>query len=217
MASDPHYYPSRLSTVDPHTGKVWRSFWHFGHLHRVVVLPDFFNDTRPAILAWGVNNKLDGFGDGLRGNERQLAHWDLVPVVMILDPANMDGLGPPPTNRIPSIPAARPHAYAFLDMPFSSDVPRIEVGGARGDSAKRGEIAGIAGLGLSPFDARDGTGPWLTVDIVAPDCGRGRNRALLTVDRNLQVRAVEVDSGDVLGRSAEYWRPIIQNGKYVTD
>jgi len=119
-------YPRRVSIIDPDTGDTRSTFWHMGNIDEIIVVDEFpysAEDHRPAIVAIGVNNKLDGFGHPVSGRDvvqrgrplRETKH-DQVPVVMVLDPQNMEGLGPPRTDRI-NLPPITPWAYAFLDFP----------------------------------------------------------------------------------------------------
>lgn len=119
-------YPTRIAILDLQRRGFKSSFWHMGHIVQILVLDGFFSDGRPAIAARGLNNKLDGFDDELPG-PRTASQWDITPVVMILDPLNMDGLGPPLTDRLPSLPTAAPMAYALLNTPYVRTVARIGV------------------------------------------------------------------------------------------
>jgi hypothetical protein len=126
-ANDFEQYPARVAVIDARDGHELARFWHFGRIERVVVLDDFFENDRPAILAWGVNNKLDGFGDPAPrpyapgpGEDPPATDLAIVGVVMILDPQAMDGIGPPRTTRT-GLPYAAPYAYAFLDLPSGRD------------------------------------------------------------------------------------------------
>jgi serine/threonine protein kinase len=156
-------YPTRITVIDPLVGAIKATFWHFGHIEQVQLVPNYLGAEHPALLARGINNKLDGFyldaieprDDGPPvGAEDRAAHqetnpptdFDYVPVVFILDPQRMNGIGPPRTCRMDpyrrrpvgcsgahsadSSPCAaepncigddNPYAYAFLDM--ASDMP----------------------------------------------------------------------------------------------
>ena len=115
------HYATRVSILDSATGTdplKAAPFGTWGRLEHISVEPDYFENGRPALLVWGNNNKLDGFHgvrrpEGIAIDEDEaVAHWDLVPVFVILNPTNMDGLGPPHTNRV-NIPTAYVHAYAY--------------------------------------------------------------------------------------------------------
>ena len=54
-------YPARLSIIDPRMGAVRSTFWHMGNFTQILVAPDFLGPGKPAIIAQGHNNKLDGF------------------------------------------------------------------------------------------------------------------------------------------------------------
>ncbi len=227
VASDPHDYPTRLSLIDPHTGKETQSFWHFGHINGVMVLPSFFPDGRPAILAWGLNNKLDGFNDGVRYDELQLAHWDQVSVIMILDPSELEGLGPPLTHRMPGTKSARPYAYAFLDRACevgTSYVP--EKHPAEREMVVKDltahDIAYLESVQIAPRRGDDGSDPWFELYITAHLGGGKMLRGpYLTVDRHLKLRHVErkiFPTARERGTRAfweRHWKRVVEKGQYI--
>ncbi|HPF39400.1 MAG TPA: serine/threonine-protein kinase [Phycisphaerae bacterium] len=125
-------------------------FLHFGNIDGIVAVENFFPDNagvcgRPALVAWGVNNKLDGFGQGggledIPSEDYPVRYtsYDMVPFVMILDPTEIEGVGPPDAASVldtawfkrqslsqqdslaavaTRLTPAHIHAYAFLDMP----------------------------------------------------------------------------------------------------
>ena len=92
-AHDAIEYPSRISIIDPRTWRLRSTFWHFGQFSRVFVVPDFFGPRRPAIVAEGNNNKLDGFREPRPEDARAVAHYDRVPMLLILDPRIWRGWG----------------------------------------------------------------------------------------------------------------------------
>ncbi len=127
VAGDIHEYPTQISIFNPRTGDIGETFWHFGRIKGISLIDDYFPDGngggRPAIIAWGFNNKLDGFGQhestnskSLPNEDKPVVEYDIVPVLMILDPLNMNGLGPPRTSRVP-LPIASVVACAYLDLP----------------------------------------------------------------------------------------------------
>lgn len=141
--SDTNGYPGALVRLDPHTGAIHSTFWHWGNLNAILVVEDFFADGRPALVARGVNNKLDGFNQPQEDDpDRMLVRLDphmgaihsehdddpaeaptkyeMVHVVMILDPLDMDGLGPPHVPERIAIDPAPCVAYAFLDLASAS-------------------------------------------------------------------------------------------------
>jgi hypothetical protein len=122
-AHHPSQYPARVSLLDPLSGECDSTFWHMGHIHGMRVERNLFGD-RDGILVWGINNKLDGFAeppmdvDWVEGDDLPVTDWDMVPVVMVLDPhpEKLAGLGPPRTKRLgPDVKPASPHAYAFIN------------------------------------------------------------------------------------------------------
>ncbi len=126
-------YPTSLSIIDPHTGRVQWTFFHMGDIAGFVTIPGFFEDGTPAIVAWGVNNKLDGFdspnppraSNPEPVEETPRTCYDHVPMVMILKPYTdtadwqftPQGVGPPRTPRLKNLGFVMPFAYAFLDLP----------------------------------------------------------------------------------------------------
>ncbi len=234
-ARDEIEYPTRISIIDPRTPAVHSSFRHMGHLVNLRIVGNFFDGERPAIMTTGLNNKLCGFDDGLREGERQLTQYDIVPVITILDPQHMDGLGPPYANpnRFPEgFKPVIPHAYAFLDLPYSSKVFRVSYTSRNESPTKHklpddlspeqmGYIATVDGHDEYSAGRSDGTAPWFSIDIRRPGPQKSLGRVILIVDRNLKLRDVRLITvgGELEGVTKEYWeqfwRPIIQNGKYV--
>ena len=224
VASEIGQYPTRVSIVDPENGAFGSTFWHMGNIEGLQVEPDFFAKGHPALLAWGINNKLDAFDERhLPGDGEQRAQWDFVPVLMVLDPVNMNGLGPPRIDpgRDVNIPATYPYAYAFLDAPTAADTPfkpRTEALGTR--LALEEESARIRSV--DPPSLLDGgvASPWFKINIHTWPQGHGRVE--LTVDRNLEIRNVrnvpgasEADKDE--GQWRSLWHVIIRDGQYVNE
>jgi hypothetical protein len=224
-AHDRANHPSRISLINAGSGEVSSSFWHFGHLHGVRVVYEYFDDGRPAILAWGLNGRLDAWETGPRPGERQFAHWDVVAVVMVLDPREMNGVGPPATDsgRELVFPFARPWAYAFMDLPYTRGMDAVpERGAVRGQQHPKPPAASHSANIQEVRDAlqrpEQDSGPWFELIIVGAYEGeKSRTLASLIVDRNLELRLVG-PSGEPDKPTAtkeywnQYWHPIIQNG-----
>ncbi len=51
LASDPREYPTRISVLDPRSGQIRSTFWHFGDISSIRLVRNYFDDGRPAILA----------------------------------------------------------------------------------------------------------------------------------------------------------------------
>ena len=233
VASHPDLYPTRLSVIDPGSGAIRSTLWHFGQLQGLRLVSDLFEDHRSAVVAWGQNNKLDGFNDGLQGAEQQFAHWDMVPFVMVLHPDHMDGLAPPPVDpqRLadrpwPARQAARVWAYAFLDRPsdaFGAHIPTARPRLADADwrqTMPEAFVAAIADV-ASPASL-PGASLAIAVTIAESDAHRVYD-ARLQVDRTLAlVDILEAPSGarGKLGTDKDfwqqYWRPIMRNGRYLS-
>lgn len=231
VAHDPQEYATRISLVDPTSGEVRHTFWHFGHIWGIRLLAGYFKDGRPALLAWGLNNKLDGFDDELRAGEQQFAHWDKVPVVMILDPLNMDGLSPPRTapSRELNLPPARPIAYAVLDLASRRTEPYIRDGQAprkepRPTNLAADHVATIQDVDNALHCNDEATAPWLRLVIQSGDDNSIKFPNPI-VDRNLELCDLTpiTVSGDTIGITRDYWfqywgrywRVIVKNGEYV--
>ena len=228
VAQDQDNYPTRVSLVDPGSSDVLSSFWHFGHIEHIEIVPGYFKDGRPALMARGYNNKLDGFADESADGSELFAHWDVVSVLMILDPKKMNGIGPPPTDRLP-VAGGNPYTYAFLDRPYHLDALEVTVVGGtrratRVASLAPHETSYIESVVMELRDVKDGTGPWLRVSNMysrepePPDSHRA-----LIVDRNLNLREMSPSPPHLHNERAtkeywdQYWHPIIQNGQYVRE
>ncbi len=196
-------YPDRISIVDPRTREISPTFWHMGTIEGLWVYADFFAPGKPAIIAWGANNKLDGFAQPQSGDDPAVTHYDIVSAVMILDPRTMNGLGPPRTGQL-ALPPGRPHAYAFLDLPNCAD-------------SEFGQM-GVALVTRSRAEADDDCpSPMLEVSVSS---GRSEG-AQFVVDRNLTASAhcIIVNGQAQKHVAPEWWfarwHPLIQNGEYI--
>ncbi|MCK4341482.1 MAG: serine/threonine protein kinase [Phycisphaerae bacterium] len=217
VATDWHEYPTRLSILDSRDGRVRSTFWHMGNIDHVRIEPDFFDDGRAAIIAAGVNNKLDGFADGLRDDERRLADWDWVAVAMVLDPRRMGGLGPPSTSRLPNVPPVRPYAYAFLNLPTHFTVRPVDPLRPR---AAPEDTASVSNLRIitEQIDGRDM--PRIVLDIGRQhEAGHIVGRAVLKFDRDLRLCEVvpspQEEEGVTMEWWNEHWRPLIRQYERV--
>ncbi|MBU0639023.1 MAG: serine/threonine protein kinase [Planctomycetes bacterium] len=116
VAGDMHKYPCRITIIDPRTQEKLTTFWHMGGICGLSIAPDFFGPEHPAILAHAINNYLDGPGQPGYSEDRYTM-YDKVYVVMILDPWNMEGMGPPRMKDIQWVEPLTPYAYAVLNLP----------------------------------------------------------------------------------------------------
>ncbi len=221
VAKDSFEYPTRVSITNPRTGEIKASFWHFGQISNMWVVPDFFGSGQPAIIAHGKNNKLDGFYEPRPDDPEKLTDWDTVSVMMILDPREMisqrDGLGPPHNDCV-DIPPAKLHAYAFVGLPPSEEEDGVSPGGGQATEPSTREHPHISLVLDAPFGPGDDTNPWFSVFIEQPDVP---GSATLIVDRNLALRQTRLADKE-LTRTTEadwrkYWHLITQNGAYVDD
>ncbi|MGD8453406.1 MAG: serine/threonine-protein kinase [Phycisphaerae bacterium] len=216
VARDPYEYPTRLSILDGRTGAVRATFWHAGELSFVQVVPDYFGPSRPAIAAAGLNNKLDGYFEPRRGDPPPVTRADFVGVAMVLDPSDLEGVGPPLAARLPELAPAHVHAYGFLDCPVSSwtalapervEGPRLPLPGER---------TSISGLEVIA-DARGELRPWFAVNLSHGADVRGPG--ILIVDRHLDVQQFVVSSAARAGLDERYWREhwhvLVREGREV--
>lgn len=226
VANDPHEYPGRVSIVDPRNGQLLSTFWHFGQIHEIEVLPRFFDDRRPAILAWGINNKLAGFGEAPQDGEQKFVPWDQVAVVMILDPGRLDGWGPPPVSPSRFSAAAKPalpYAYACVSLPSNHPGRYVPDGAPFRRESNPGIAAGIRKVEYWTGQSEAATAPWFSVAISGSDQDeRPISYPALIVDRHLTFRDLGptppvVDETEWSGRAywEHHWRPIVKNGAYV--
>ncbi len=225
VAHDPEESPTRVSLIDPSTGDIQSTFWHFGQIQSIVVLPDYFSDGRSALVAYGPNDALDGFIDEPPADGLPVPGWDQVLVVMILDPLDMDGFGPLPTRLLPESSAATPVAYAFLDLsPWGEhrQVRRVDGAVVRQPTGEPpAVVAAIADVREEFRKFDEGDAPWLRVVTVlwTPD-GDTASWGTPIVDRNLNLCEVTSRRPGLTPEKARAfwtscWRPIVQNGRYV--
>lgn len=205
VASDAMEYPTRVSLLNALTGEVRTTFWNQGDLDEVYVEPRFFDDTRPALVVAGLNNKLDGFDEPRPDDPAPRAHFDITAVMMVLDPANMDGVGPPHTARIPDLPPAQPYAYVCLDLAPGPTVHTRPAAGAERRLVLPAECGTLRNIAPAPYDARDiQSRPQWIVDVLGPNGMDGRT--IVTLDRDLNLLWILPKPNEVAGRELEYWR-----------
>jgi hypothetical protein len=105
------WYQSRLCVFEG-DGTLRGSYWHPGHLHKVIVGAPTA-DAAPRIIAAGVNNDL----------QRTLSVRGHVSIVIVLDPANVTGEAPPYFGKA----GKGTHLwYAFL-LPPERPIERLEI------------------------------------------------------------------------------------------
>jgi hypothetical protein len=230
-------YPARVSIRDPADGDDISTFWHMGHVNYVGVCERFFG-SRPAIIACGKNNAAAGLCDqpassGLAGAIGRICETDLrvVPVVMVLDPQRMDGVGPPGGALGSSVLPAYVHAYAFLNLPYDPDpsTTRQSPVGIPSNSFvpekySWAEVGNIHEWKKSTGKPTSDDTPWLDIPVFAADPDRDDKeleRGSLIV--NCQLNLVDWTSNSTTGdtTTTSYWRrvwqPVIQNGQYVRE
>lgn len=207
ISSDLYEYPTRVSLLDVTDGTVRHSIWHTGHLDQVRLLADFFGVGHPAVVMCGTNNKLDGCYEPQPGDPPALTRYDLVSCIMVLDPRAMRGVAPPGNARVPELPPGSFQAYAFLDLPSSSSAHYWPEGGREPIPPDRRDVATLRIMPDAPAAEDAQSGPWIMLNVENGGVGDDqRTRALLWVDRDLQLRRVVNVSGETIGRTERYWR-----------
>lgn len=225
VSCDRNEYPTRVSIVDPGTGRIGPTFWHAGQISAILVVPDFFAKNHSAIVAWGQNNKLDGFGKTppfpyvqQSGEDAPRTRYNIVRVAMILDPQSLDGSGPPHMPNSLALPSALPYAYAFLDMPPSTQGDFVPADSSARRKPTEQEIGSIQRVERVPCGAEGKPDTCFDVHITG---GEGWGGVILPVDQNLSLRATPIVAGPARTDLSEQdwterWRPIVQHGKYVS-
>jgi len=213
IAHDQFLYPSRVSLVDPATGVVHGTFWHTGHLSEVLIVPDLLGSAgarRPGLLVWGLNNKLDGFRERRPGDDPHRTVFDCVSVMMVLDPLDLDGLGPPRVDRTHvDLPPARPVAYAFLDLPAAVNPADQHDGIPRGKlDTPVEDFAAIERVDIA--QNVPGEPPAVVLHLVRPhgDVRMGPvGRGLLRLTASLDITGFDPATREAgPGREESYWR-----------
>lgn len=211
-AGDGYQYPARISIVDLRRPQSPPTFWHWGGITGLRIVPQFFDSQRPAIVAWGTNNKLDGFGDPVPADYAgpRYTSYDKVNVVMILDPRDIDGVAPPRGEGDWGRPPRGLHAYAFLDLP-RDDGSYYPIGSQELVTPSDSDVREITDVSAAlEYDSSDSSGPWLSVGLQRPK--PLKPVGTLIVDRNLGFREfLEGDHGYWKSR----WQVIVRDGEWV--
>jgi len=205
-ANDAGYYPTRISVINLPNGSVISTFWHMGQFTDLWILPDFLGPGSPAILGRGSNNKLDGFDEPLDADGEPYTGCDVVDIMVVLDPSNMDGLGPPRTDpsRVP-IKAVTPYAYAFLQQPqIVANATHIREGQTE---ANRSMVPGalcIRDITRSHAESPDAE-PVLRISVGRQgESGPIHGGWIFTLDRNLELTHVRPVDGETVRPSQAY-------------
>ena len=240
VASHVEEGPTRVVLFDPRERQVISSFWHRGDINEVSVVDGFFDnqrtaasdDTRPALLLKGCNNGLCDSWNGQGAGREQLADWNIVPTVAILDPLDMDGVGPGVPASADQPARFVPHAYAYLNLPTDRGYMQVVHEGAAWErSTKRirpdleaNRMGAIHSVVVTDYRGPDDAGPYFKVLVVVPPGTRNppsRQRAILTVDRHLNLVALTRVTGDLPADPADttlpfdewtrHWRTLTAN------
>ncbi|MBN2448293.1 MAG: serine/threonine protein kinase, partial [Phycisphaerae bacterium] len=237
VASEHSSQETCLSVIDARTREIRSTFWHIGNIDGFIVCPDLLSDgsdRRPAIVAWGCNNALDDFrdqptydptrpdpqttdDDKLADEYPYQTRYDFVPVVMILDPLNMSGLGPiapprekwsKPRQHLPQF--AHLPAYAYLDVPVSQMATYIEnaveINPPKVDAYK---IQAVVDMRRSIADDLTPVVLKVVITPTYPTMKSGEPIAIF-VDEHLQptppdARSVTLTAGNPAVRDKNYW------------
>lgn len=211
LARDQYEYPSCIELIDPGDGHARQTFYHYGHLSAPRLAPNFFDDGRPALLVCGLSNKLDGFSLPRDGDPPPVTPYEWTGVAMILDPLNMQGLGPPYTKRTPELLHARPYAYGFLDRPTTGDHEYTPLYGGATRTTKREDVIGIVDFQVGRYE-EDIENIQLNVAMSRPSGMPGPGH--LVVNRHLEPVNCVVSSGETEATSVQFWQrvwhPLVQ-------
>ncbi len=228
-------HPCCVSIIDSLSGEQCVSFWHWGHITKLWVIKDFFGNGNPAIIAKGVNNKLDGFNGPDPKIDKVRTKWDLVSCLMIIDPNRMRGIGPPRTTWIPANSLGRdlPYAYAYLDLPYTRDVKKADGRDESGNLIMRTLPADrpISDFGfINDIKYLPNHSYPIEVAIMAQRTSIGpagekyKGRVTLRLDRHLQVQAVEQVAGKevkdqdaLIEKWQNHWQTVIKQYSYIKE
>lgn len=231
-ASDAFEYPSRITIIDPRTGDVRSTFWHLGQLSGLLIIDDFFGPGHPALVVSGSNNKLDGFNaegeehpprpyPGRPGEDPPRTAYGRVGVLMILDPRDMNGVGPPRVPETQNLEGANPYAYAFLDAPSTQN--RYTPDGTFDLEMPQPQQVVAIGCVERVQSEVENHAPWLRIcaDRRADAPPEAWQSAILQVDRHLALRNVLLADAGTDQTTAEHWyrvwTPVIRNRAYLRD
>jgi len=196
VAREANEYASRISLIrgSGSTAEVLSTFWHMGHINGIRTI-SLLDEDRVGLVAWGVNNKLDGFRDPAVtiSSEASVASHDIVPIVVVLDPAEMEGISPPVTNASYFSPA-KPYAYAYLDLLGKN--PRPET-----PPWDTGAITRFRDCPFLPEETPQGC-----LSFTVTSCAQDhRDRAVLKVDHHLRLLHVTVGPDETHLTSMDAW------------
>jgi serine/threonine protein kinase len=232
-------YPTSLSILTPGVDEepqALSTFWHLGHLDDLLLVPQFFQNGRYAVIAFGNNNKLDGWGDPppdpyepAPGEDHPRTRYARVNALMILHPDRAAGIGPPrvgASHPLSHLSGDIPYAYAFLDQPRLAWMAAANTQETRPTSPPTGEQSERVGYCLTEVrvvrNSEELGRIRLIVRIAVLDAqdarisGRGGK---IIVDGLLNFIDAELDMGEKRHSSKDQWRrwwkPVIQDSAYV--
>jgi tRNA A-37 threonylcarbamoyl transferase component Bud32 len=226
IASDQNQYPSYIALFDPRELTIRARYWHIGNLNEIVIAPDFLGPGRPAIIALGINNKLDGFLEQRADDPRPLASFDWVSVLMILDINEMKGERliniPNARGRMPDLPPVLPYAYAFLNAAPNKTVlyvdPMTRESRDPNVDPEDGEVLCFAVPSIASCSGSGPSGSCIQVSLhrgPAPTSGG----AVLWLDSDFVVRGFDPLASERAFRTKEPWlerfKPLVVQSKYV--
>lgn len=213
VGGDRSEYPTYIAVFDPRTHEFLAKYWHVGQIKYLKAAPDFLGSDRPAIIAVGVNNKLDGFKQRVDGDPKPIAAFDIVPMLMVLDAKSMQGERlinvPGTSHRMPDIESVLPYSYAFLnaaagDLDVSID-PETSGRSPPSQNPRDREMMNF----LEPRIVRcpDNTGHPFCIEIVINRSNKEEERssAQFTFDPELQEITFIPIGSETQGLTKEFW------------
>lgn len=226
VACDVIEYATYVCIIDPITGEVRGRIWHLGDIAEVHVVEDYFGSEHPAIIARGVNNKLDGFNDPKEQDPAPVARFDIVSVVMVLDPAQIleeQLLAVPPASHRVKMPLALPWAYAYLDLAVGPRINHVSEGRANSRPPKKCEVASICDSRLTECPSANRGDVCVRLGVQRWQTAKGsvwsEGAAEFILDRNLELLSYVPHSGadETCPKEdwKEHWHILVQEGKFV--
>ena len=218
VTGDANFYPSGILLIDPKTWTIRNNFWHAGGLSEIGCVTDFIEEEgikRPALIAFGANNKIDGDGEppGPDYVGPRYTSYDVVSAAMILDPLKMGGLGPPGSASFQ--PAKGIMAYSFLDLPYDT-LPYYAEGMSTYTIPDKSETARITGMSTSGEFSDHERSPCFAISIMRLDLPQISSPGQYIVKRDLSFHAFMSNSSEEPYLGDEYWRSrwrvLVQDG-----
>jgi len=190
--------------------------YHIGHLQYVCSLPKLLPDGHDALLVVGNSNAIRQIKD-VHGE--WLAHYFYVSAVMILDCREIGGIFPSGIPGYPPYPAARPYAYAFLDMP-ANPKSRLYEGDVPGRFPEPNECAVIVANKVS-YTGPPANDDAPCIDVVLQPLGAdAEHELILNLNRHLENKQAVVSELDrdspMVENILKQWHPLVREFQFRT-